>query len=448
MNTIKIRLDIESLDNTVYSYNQVEQECGVEYVTASTVPDDSEVDEESPEYLKVCNLILTSTTGDDEVDVVGKYYKKVSGSETTYAYEEQTVKEPDKCYISGYTELPVASAITDIDDDYIYVSSWDIAFFKKYKYVTSEYLKLCIPVSNNHETNLYQEEMINDLFVNDIKANVIPDVIDMEKVVFTPAFENNGTVCDAKEIIFNLHFSNRLSESGWTVNESVNEWNGIPVGTVLTTQMLRTSDNLGFLGFEDDDVRFQTNKLKKSFLRVSFYTSKNPLEQKLLTYNTSFFDSGELYGKFMNNRVDVKDFGVNNNETPDSTNSNRLDSRITVVDKNNIDKSSEGFYIYLFNNEVTEKNPTKDIYMKVEFNHAKYGLTVPVGKPYIDFTTKQIRLMPFSEFFNSMFIKIKLKYIAEEKRFVYIVSEDGISTQIDEQNRRIIFNLFEVKFEE
>jgi hypothetical protein len=86
--------------------------------------------------------------------------------------------------------------------------------------------------------------------------------------------------------------------------------------------------------------------------------------------------------------------------------------------------------------------------MKVEFNHAKYGLTVPVGKPYIDFMTKQIRLMPFSEFFNSMFIKIKLKYIAEEKRFVYIVSEDGISTQIDEQNRRIIFNLFEVKFEE
>ena len=168
----------------------------------------------------------------------------------------------------------------------------------------------------------------------------------------------------------------------------------------------------------------------------------------MLTYNTSFFDSGELYGKFMNNRVDVKDFGVNNNEAPDSTNSNRLDSRITVVDKNNIDKSSEGFYIYLFNNEVTEKNPTKDIYMKVEFNHAKYGLTVPVGKPYIDFMTKQIRLMPFSEFFNSMFIKIKLKYIAEEKRFVYIVSEDGISTQIDEQNRRIIFNLFEVKFEE
>lgn len=225
-------------------------------------------------------------------------------------------------------------------------------------------------------------------------------------------------------------------------------WNGIQVGTKLTTRNLRKSDNLGYLGFDNDDVRFQTNKLKKSFVRLAYYTSNNPLDQKLLTYNTMFVDTGELYGKFMNNRVDVPDFGVNNDEEPDSTNSNRLDTRLTVVDKNNIDKSSEGFYLYLFNDEVTAKNPTKDIYMKVEYNHAKYGLTVPVGKPYFDISNAQIRLMPFDEFFNSVFIKIKLKYIEDEKRFVYIVPEDGISTQIDDQNRRIIFNLFEVKFEE
>lgn len=393
METIKIRLDTSVLDNVLYTYVPMAYDTGVTYAEGySMVPDDSEVDADSPEYICVSNVIFTSTTEDTSGETQTGYYKKES-------------------------------------------------------YITSEYLKFVVPTFNSFETNLYQEELINDLFVNDIKAGVIPNLIDMEKVVFTPAYESNGVIYDAMEIVYNFHFCERDVKDGWKVKDTTS-WNGIPLNTKLTTQNLRKSDKLGYLGFTNDDVRFQTNKLKRSFVRLAYYTSKNPLDQKLLTYNTMFIDTGELFGKFMNNRVDDETFGVNSDYEPDSTNSNRLDSRLTVVDKNNIDKSSEGFYLYLFNDEVTEKKPQKDIYMKVEFNSAKYGLTVPVGKPYFDINNAEIKLMPFDEFFNSIFIKIRLKYIDSEKRFVYIVPEDGITTQVDEQNRRIIFNLFEVKFEE
>lgn len=391
METIKIKLNTEVLDNVVYSYVEQEQDTAITYTSVTgLVPDSSEVTVDSPEYICTTNTLYTGATD------------------------------------SG---IPITN------------------YFKKEEYISSEALKLFIPMSNSYETNLYQEELINDMFVNDIKASVIPDMIDMERVVFTPAYENNGIVYDVKELEFNFHFSERDVDNGWVVKDTTS-WNDIPSNTYLTTQILRKSDKLGFLGFDNDDVRFQTNKLKKSFARLSYYTTNNPLDQKLLTYNTIFLDSGELYGKFMDNRVDTPDFGVDNDEYPDSTNSNRLDSRLTVVDKNNINKSSEGFYLYLFGDEVTEKSPEKDIYMKVEFNHAKYGLTVPVGKPFFNISNARIQLMPFDEFFNSIFIKIKLKYVSEERRFVYIIPEDGVTTQVDEVNRKVIFNLFEVKFKE
>lgn len=394
METIKIRLGSDVVDRIIYSYIEQEYDESIDYYTGYTlVPLDSEVTEESPEYIKISVTIYTATTTDS----------------------------------GGISE---------------------VSYYKKQKYLMGESLRLFLPMSNTYETNLYQEELINDMFVNDIKASVIPDMIDMEKVVFTPAFQSNTSVYDAKEIVFNFHFSERNKDNGWQlVTGNTSGWNNIGVGTKLTSQILRKSDKLGFLGFDDDDVRYQTNRLKKSFVRLSYYTTNNPLDQKLLTYNTMFMDVGELYGKFMNNRVDTPDFGVNTDDEPDSTNSNRLDSRLTIVDKNNINKSSEGFYLYLFNDEVTEKSPEKDIYMKVEFNSAAYGLTVPVCKPYCD-NSGHIKPTPFDEFFNSLFIRIKLKYIASEKRFVYIIPEDGLTTQVDIQNRRIIFNLFEVKFDD
>ena len=128
METIKIRLNINVLDDAVYTYVPQAQDTAVTYTELPELPDESEIDEDSPDYVSVTSLIYTSTT-------------------------------------SGNTDTGVT----------------DTKYFKKEKFITSEALKLFIPTFNSFETNLYQEELINDMFVNDIKAGVIPDVIDMEK---------------------------------------------------------------------------------------------------------------------------------------------------------------------------------------------------------------------------------------------------------------------------
>ena len=38
------------------------------------------------------------------------------------------------------------------------------------------------------------------------------------------------------------------------------------------------------LGFTDEDVYYQKKKISKSFIRLSFYNNKNPLDQMLLFY--------------------------------------------------------------------------------------------------------------------------------------------------------------------
>ena len=67
------------------------------------------------------------------------------------------------------------------------------------------------------------------------------------------------------------------------------------------------SDLIGYLNFTDADVYYRKKKISQSFLRLSFYNSKDPVEQKLLYYSTIFLDSGELYGKYIKQLSNLKD---------------------------------------------------------------------------------------------------------------------------------------------
>ena len=61
------------------------------------------------------------------------------------------------------------------------------------------------------------------------------------------------------------------------------------------------SDLLSYLGFDNNDVKYQKSKLKKSFLRISFYDSDNVGNQNLLHTSTIFLDSGDLFAKYIKN---------------------------------------------------------------------------------------------------------------------------------------------------
>lgn len=190
-----------------------------------------------------------------------------------------------------------------------------------------------------------------------------------------------------------------------------------------------TSDLMGLLYFTNDDIFYQRSKVAKSFARLSFYDSTDPQTQSLLATSCIFVDEHKLFKTFIDNsRKNTYEYGMvvepeyqkNDNgfispsinkvdettlnkygkisvsteflgrkliDTPYSSVTNdscniiidenrRISSRLVVNNKYETDTSSEGFYIYLFK-EYSENLHPKPIYMKIEFNHAGIGKTIP-----------------------------------------------------------------------
>lgn len=167
---------------------------------------------------------------------------------------------------------------------------------------------LPIPISLSYNTNLLQDEIINEVFVENEERNAINRIIDVEKDVYYPSIykqDEEGKyvfVKDVYELNFNLHFREHRGKD-WLVDRD-SFWNGVEndngtykINSDITSSS--TSDLLTFLGFTNDDVKYQKNKLKKSFLRVSFYDSDNPLNNNLLAYSTIYFNTGDLFAKYI-----------------------------------------------------------------------------------------------------------------------------------------------------
>ena len=195
----------------------------------------------------------------------------------------------------------------------------------------------------------------------------------------------------------------------------------------------QTSDLMGLLYFTNDDIYYQRSKVGKSFARVSFYDSTDPQTQSLLATSCIFVDEHKLFKKYIDNsRKNLYEFGIvtepkyltnnsgfivhdalNDNKKNDNTKltklnkisvsteflgerkngsityndkadslriiideDHRISSRLEVDNKYVTDTSSEGFYAYIFR-EYAEKLHPKPIYMKIEFNHAGIGKTIP-----------------------------------------------------------------------
>ena len=173
-----------------------------------------------------------------------------------------------------------------------------------------------IPIINTFENNLFQTELLNEYFIEAEKKKVINNIIDIEKDVYYPCVRSSETdFNDVYTIKFNLHFREHRGDD-WVVNNE-SYWNGVN----LTEEYFNNDDNhisktayenlsegeqmnwfrkptinekitsdgvsdlLHFLNFSNDDVHYQKNKLKKSFLRLSFYDSMNPANQNLISTN-------------------------------------------------------------------------------------------------------------------------------------------------------------------
>lgn len=313
---------------------------------------------------------------------------------------------------------------------------------------TSGFLKFNVHINESQGTNLFQETVLKKEYVDDVVNSAIPEINDYEKNIIKPYIQRNENSFErASNIIFNLHFRDRTKNGiltdNWVTDDSKgwNEYDSID-----------KSDLLYYLGFDKDDVYYQKMKLQKSFLRLSFYDSNDPMNQSLLFYSTIFIDTGDLFGKYnklKTQAIDGEISGVDSESDVmliDKDGFERISSQFIVTDRFNTDKSSEGFYLYLFNKTLPKKEPLP-IYMKVEFNHAKYGKTIP----FLYFTDGKVKttyvksenggkLVDMKSYFRDLHIELNVRYDENTRSYIYYLPYNNTSNGTD-----IIFNLFEPK---
>lgn len=360
--------------------------------------------------------------------------------------------------------------------------------------------KVSIPIDNSSMTNLETQENIEEYFVEEEVKKSINGIVEMEKDVYHPVYKDkNGNFKDIYKIVFNLHFRQHRGDD-WTVGSNV-FWNGVDNETVTLNRDFFSypsgkesfqSDLLSYVNFNDSDVKYQKNRLKKSFIRLSYYDSINNANQNLLNYSTVFLNSGEYFQKYIKhisdkpyksfiineNNEELKEnlIGIKTNREPSSdlTNSNdinvieeyRLSSQISVTDKYSSTNSSEGFYIYLWKVNSDDVIP-KDLYLKIEFNHAGLGRTIPFMYPYDD-KNEPHDIKSFEDILNDWrsedsgynikhynlysYIHLKYQYDIIKKRYVYYIDTDFYGANnsdkfYDENTNTLYLNIYEVKID-
>lgn len=396
------------------------------------------------------------------------------------------------------------------------------------EYTTNALASINVPLSVESSYDTYQEQNINSKFVQEQVKSSKNGITEMEKFCYHPVFRlgvidynqtsGGGQVVNRGEIEYkpihkikiNLHFREREKE-GWIVKQN-GYWNGMNsnglYGDVFNTNNEpkffsyidgnsidgygvdcgRQSDLLCYLGFTDTDVKYQKSKLKKSFLRLSFYDSPNVGDQNLLCYSTVFVDSSNLLVKMMRgakrkNKCNQTSEGlyvvsgqigsehyddIKTNTEPcmektkfgiEDAEQFRLSSQFVIKDRLS-SESSDGFYLYLWADNDNGAVPS-DIYMKVDFCHAGYGRVIPFTMPYLD-TVHEKRIYTFEEVSyewcvnggwgvktNDKYSYIHFKYVYDKKnrRHVYFLDDEtyGLGSYNDSTPDELELNLYESK---
>lgn len=369
--------------------------------------------------------------------------------------------------------------------------------------------ELNIALQQCFETKLQRDWILEEKFTKDQADAMIVPPLNIEKDVYYPSLVDcRGDIHFAKNIKFNLHFRKRDLSDGWANPDDDMFWNGTddtyPNAPVLSKAAYYDlplnapsqytsdrSDLLSKIGFTDSDVKYQKSRLKKSFLRLSYFDSTNPATQLLVGYSTVFFDTGKLLAKYIKHSHDTgyyrplpdnsqtymtydgRAIGVANEpyhipSDYEDFEDMRLSTQFVVTDRFSSKSSSEGFYIYLYKDYSSEL--PQDLYMRVEFNHAGYGRKVPFFLPHRIPTVDQTYGIKSYEdilsdwngsdsgygfdLYNAYsYIHLKYKYDFRSKKHVYYIDPDyyGQGVMYDPNNANpydyndIIINLYEPK---
>lgn len=168
---------------------------------------------------------------------------------------------------------------------------------------------------------------------------------------------------------------------------------------------------------------------------MSFYDTPHRGNQKLLFYSTIFLDSNKIFNDYFT-KGEI--------------------SELEFIVKNNFDyfSCSEGYYLYLYPKLAKIDHPTT-IYMKAEFNHAKYGKTISLVLPSDnDYKTGYIKYenvgtKGIEKLFNDLYIKVNIMYDSKNNKYVWYIPDilnlygDVIKKINDIDNKKITLTLYE-----
>jgi len=189
-----------------------------------------------------------------------------------------------------------------------------------------------------------QDEVIETNFVNKEIEESINPITDYEKVRFIPVDDKDNQI-DSITYSINLLNSNN---------------------TFPTTTMYSDA------GFVYDDVKFNKNSFKRSFLSLNFYDSDIPTNQNLMSFMTLFSRLS------INNTLPLTNGGspVNGGGLPNPIDTIPL--RFIVEDPTQFPQGvSEGYNIYHFKDDISVNQP-KELYMRATWNNAKTGESIPL----------------------------------------------------------------------
>ncbi len=187
---------------------------------------------------------------------------------------------------------------------------------------------ITIPINMEFQT-VDQAELVETVFVDVQTAAAINPIIDYEKVRFLP-LDLNGNHIDSVNYIVDI--------SGAT--------------------------DYAAIGFSDDDIKFEKESFKQTYLNLNFYDSDIPLSQNLVFYVT-------LYSELKS--TDLIPFGstigVPGQPKPAAQIPITYKLESPILNKRSF---SEGYYLYDYKDELAI-GEFKYLYMRASFRNAKTG---------------------------------------------------------------------------